>query len=86
MNIQKVFGYNLKKQRLAREWTQAILAGKAGTGSNYIAMIEYAVKFPSSDMIERIANALEIEPCELFQPVEKEFSNPWNWGESDNLP
>ncbi|MBN2812233.1 MAG: helix-turn-helix transcriptional regulator [Spirochaetales bacterium] len=57
--------------------TQAALADKAGTVGNYIALIEKAVKFPSAEMIERLASALEIESTDLFKPLDIEYSTPW---------
>jgi transcriptional regulator with XRE-family HTH domain len=81
-NIQVVLGHNLKRLRVSRGLTQAVLAGKAGTVGNYIALIENAVKFPSSDMIERLASALEVESTELFVPIADAFTNPWDWTES----
>lgn len=75
--IQLVLGTNLKKQRHQKGWTQAVLAEKAGTVGNYIALLENAVKFPSADMIERIAAALEIDPTALFIPEARDFTNPW---------
>jgi transcriptional regulator with XRE-family HTH domain len=32
----------------------------------YLAMLELARKFPSGEMLERLANALDIEPHQLF--------------------
>jgi transcriptional regulator with XRE-family HTH domain len=42
------------------------LAEKAGTAPTYIAMIESELRSPSFKMIECIAEALGIEPPELF--------------------
>ena len=46
--------------------SQAVLAEKADTSTNYIAQIEQQNKFPSSKMLERIAKALEFDSWELF--------------------
>jgi transcriptional regulator with XRE-family HTH domain len=46
--------------------SQAKLARKAGTSTQYVAMIELEKKFPSPEMLERLAAALEIDPPELF--------------------
>jgi transcriptional regulator with XRE-family HTH domain len=80
--IQLVLGSNLKKHRRAKGWTQAVLAEKAGTVGNYIALLESAAKFPSADMIERIASALEIDSTALFIPEAKEFTTPWDWNKN----
>ena len=57
---------NLKSFRRARGWSQAKLAEKAGTSTQYIGMIETKIKFPSSEMIQKLAVALRIDPAELF--------------------
>jgi transcriptional regulator with XRE-family HTH domain len=65
-NIRDVFADNLKKFRLARGWSQAFLAEKAATSTNYIGMLENTIKFPSSEMIHKLASALEIDTIDLF--------------------
>jgi transcriptional regulator with XRE-family HTH domain len=42
------------------------LAEAAGISTGYVAMIELEEKFPSVDVLERIAVALKIDPTELF--------------------
>jgi transcriptional regulator with XRE-family HTH domain len=46
--------------------SQSKLADKVETATNYIASIEAGRKFPSVEMLERIANALRIDTPELF--------------------
>ena len=46
--------------------SQAKLAEKVNTSTHYIGMIESKKKFPSPEMLERIALALEIDAPELF--------------------
>lgn len=80
--IQTVLASNIKKLRLDRNLTQAALAKKAGTVGNYITLIENAARFPSAEMVERLASALEVESTDLFRPNADDFgsqSNPWNW-------
>ncbi|GHV82888.1 hypothetical protein AGMMS50212_02280 [Spirochaetia bacterium] len=43
------------------------LAARLNTASSYIGEIEIGRKFPSVEMIDRIAAALKIEPYELFK-------------------
>jgi len=66
MTFQKLFIVNLKGFRKSRNISQGKLAEICGTGQNYIADIEEGEKFPSLDMIEKIAAALNIEACYLF--------------------
>ena len=65
-NIRDVFAANLKQFRQARGWSQAYLAEKTETSTNYIGMLENSVKFPSSEMVQKLAYALEIDPTDLF--------------------
>jgi len=65
-NIREVLAANLKKYRQARGWSQAKLAEKTGTSTQYIGMLEIKGKFPSSEMIHKLAAALGIDPTELF--------------------
>ena len=46
--------------------SQAKLAEKVDTSTHYIAQIEQMNKFPSVEMLERIAAALEMDSPELF--------------------
>jgi transcriptional regulator with XRE-family HTH domain len=65
-NIRDVLAANLKQFRQARGWSQAFLAEKTETSTNYIGMMENSVKFPSSEMIQKLAYALGIDPTDLF--------------------
>lgn len=46
--------------------TQTKLAEKVGTSTHYIGQIELGNKFPTPEMLERIATALEIDSPQLF--------------------
>ena len=65
-DIRTVLAANLKKFRLDRGWSQAKLAEKIGTSPHYIGMMETANKYPSSEMVQKLASALGIDPTELF--------------------
>jgi transcriptional regulator with XRE-family HTH domain len=65
-NIKEVFAGNLRKFRKDRGWSQAFLAEKTGASTHYIGMLEMKTKFPSSEMIQKLASALKIDPTELF--------------------
>jgi transcriptional regulator with XRE-family HTH domain len=56
----------MKTYRKIQGISQAKLAEKVNTATNYIAMIEIGKKFPSAGMLERIAAALNIDTPELF--------------------
>ena len=67
MTFQELFIINLKDFRKLRRLSQAKLAELCDSSQAYIAEIEVGKKFPSPDMIERIAAALEMESYCLFQ-------------------
>ena len=64
--LREYFASNIKKYRKERKLTQADLAELYDTSANYIAIIETCNRFPREDMIEKIAQALMVEPFELF--------------------
>jgi transcriptional regulator with XRE-family HTH domain len=65
-NLRQVLALNMKEKRSALGLSQAKLAEKINTAPTYIAMIELEKKFPSVEMLERIASALLIDTTELF--------------------
>ena len=67
MTFQELFISNLKDFRKLHKFSQAKLAEICESSQAYIAEIEVGKKFPSPDMIEKIASALEIESYRLFQ-------------------
>jgi transcriptional regulator with XRE-family HTH domain len=76
-SLISVLAFNMKAQRQILGISQAQLAEKVNTSTNYIALIEVERKFPSFEMLERIAAALEIDPPALFSteirpPMESE--------------
>ncbi|MDR2725592.1 MAG: helix-turn-helix transcriptional regulator [Candidatus Adiutrix sp.] len=66
-NLRDILANNLKENRKKCGLSQAKLSEKANISTQYIAMIEVSRKFPTPEVLERIARALEIEAYELFQ-------------------
>jgi transcriptional regulator with XRE-family HTH domain len=66
MSLRKLFISNLRKIRRASGISQMELAGLCNTSVNYIGTIEMGIRFPSMEMIERIAAALQTKPYEFF--------------------
>jgi len=66
IDIKKIFAENLRKIRRKKGLTQEKLAEKANMSLQYLALLEIARKFPSGEMLERLANALDIESYELL--------------------
>jgi transcriptional regulator with XRE-family HTH domain len=65
-DIRQLLAANMKAYRKRLGLSQAKLAEKIDTASNYIAMIETGKRFPTPQMIERIALALGVDTPELF--------------------
>jgi transcriptional regulator with XRE-family HTH domain len=74
-DIRKLLAANIKAYRAGLGFTQSKLAEKADTATHYIAMIEGCRKFPSADMLERIATALDRDTPELFamNPIQDDW-------------
>ncbi|MDR2377039.1 MAG: helix-turn-helix transcriptional regulator [Treponema sp.] len=71
-DIRDLLAQNIKKYRSALGLSQAKLAEKVDTSTNYIGLLEIKRKFPSPEMMERLASALGIDTTELFH---KELSS-----------
>jgi len=65
-NLRKVLASNMKFYRKKLGISQAALAEKADITDNYIALIETGKRFPSVNMLERIAEVLEKDTLDLF--------------------
>ena len=72
-SLRDLLAYNLKERRRILGISQAKLAEKVSTSTHYIGQIEQKNKFPSPEMLERIATALEIDSPGLFSM--ESFSN-----------
>jgi len=66
VDIREILAANIKENRRKKGLTQEKLAEKANMSLHYLAILELARKFPSGEMLERLAKALEIEPYEFF--------------------
>ncbi len=71
MDIVKVFGTNLKKYRMAQGISQEAFADKCGMHRTYISAIECFRRSISLENIQRIADALGIEPYQLLMEGEE---------------
>jgi transcriptional regulator with XRE-family HTH domain len=65
-NIRDILARNIKKNRRKNGFSQERLAEKAGISTPFVAMIEVSRKFPTPDVLDRIAGALHIKTWELF--------------------
>jgi transcriptional regulator with XRE-family HTH domain len=65
-SLRALLSHNIKEQRRILGITQGKLAEKVETSTHYIGQIELGNKFPTPEMLERIAAALEIDSPQLF--------------------
>ena len=74
-NIKKHLGSNIKYYRTALGISQAKLAEMVDMATNYLGLIENGKKFPSAEMIERIAVSLEKDSTDLFvtAPIQQDW-------------
>jgi transcriptional regulator with XRE-family HTH domain len=66
MRLKDVFIQNLKNYRKYKGISQAALAERCNTSTSYIGQIEIGNRFPSLEMIEKIAEGLGIKAHLLF--------------------
>lgn len=68
---RKALAYNLKRLRADRRWSQEELAYQAGLHRTFIAHVEREARNIAIDNIQRLADALEVEPSLLLIAEEK---------------
>jgi transcriptional regulator with XRE-family HTH domain len=65
-NLREIFARNLRENRRKCGFSQEKLAEKAEISTHYLAMMEISRNFPTAEVLERLAGAMEIEVYELF--------------------
>jgi transcriptional regulator with XRE-family HTH domain len=75
IRLRTILARNIRAYRNEIGLSQLKLADMVDTAPNYIAMIEAERRFPTDTMLEKIAFALQKEPCELFAmtPIQKQW-------------
>ena len=67
MTLKQIFIRNLKEFRKKEGLSQMKLAEHCNTATSYIGDIEIGRRFPSMEMIEKMADVLRIEPYQFFK-------------------
>lgn len=67
MNIKQLIGLRIKELRKSKHLSQEKLAEMIDISQNALSYIETGENFFSSETLERLLNALEVEPSELFE-------------------
>ena len=65
-SLREIFAKNLRNNRRRCGFSQEKLAEKIKISTQYLAMMEIARKFPTAEVLERIAMAMDIKVYELF--------------------
>ena len=71
MDIKQTFGQKVNALRKGKNLSQEDLAEKSGLNRPYISAIEQGKRNVSLEVIEKLAEALEIEIKEFFEVVIK---------------
>ncbi|MGY6570567.1 MAG: helix-turn-helix domain-containing protein [Salinarimonas sp.] len=66
MELQRLFGANVRHHRKAKGWTLEQLAGRIGVSRETIGKIERGVAAPLFETSEKIAAALDVPAPVLF--------------------
>ena len=66
-SLRMVFAENLRAKRLALQLSQEELAALCGLHRTYISDIERGTRNLSIDNVERIAEAMKVEPADLMR-------------------
>jgi transcriptional regulator with XRE-family HTH domain len=67
MDIRQQFAANVKRLRKVKNLSQEQLAFETGIHRTYISGVERSIRNPTIVIVDRIANALGVEPMELFR-------------------
>lgn len=67
MSLERTVIDNIKRVRKEKGMTQEQLAEACNTATSYIGLMEIYKNVPKLSTIERIANALNVEPQVFFQ-------------------
>jgi len=67
MTLKQIFIRNLREFRRKEGITQMQLAEYCNTAPSYIGQIETGLRFPSIELVEKMADILRIEPYFFFK-------------------
>jgi len=72
MYLERLVIENIKRIRKEKGISQEKLAEACNTATSYIGLMEIYKNVPKLSTIERIANALDVDPLEFFKDRNKE--------------
>jgi transcriptional regulator with XRE-family HTH domain len=71
MDLKKTMATNVRRTRHAKQMTQEELADRAGLSARYLGSIERAAVSASVTVLGRLAEALDVSPCELISSPQR---------------
>ena len=77
-NITKILGHRIRNHRTAKGLSQEKLAELSGCHPTYIGQIERGEKNATIESIEKIAFALNVSLCRLFEKLDTETNDESN--------
>ncbi|UDQ88142.1 helix-turn-helix transcriptional regulator [Xanthobacter autotrophicus] len=75
MEIREVFARNLRALRQAKGLSQEELAHRAGIDRTYVSSLERCVYSASIDVVDQLAQVLNVEAADLLVPSKVASSN-----------
>jgi len=69
VSLPRSLGLRIVQLRKDREWTQERLAAEADLSPRYIQQLEHGLRWPKPETLEKLANAFEIEPEDIFRKI-----------------
>jgi transcriptional regulator with XRE-family HTH domain len=67
MRLRETVARNLRRLRQAKGLSQEELADRANINRNYVGMLEREQHAATTDMLEKLAEVLDIDPAEFFR-------------------
>ena len=67
MALREIVARNLRRLRRAKKLSQEELADRAAINRNYVGMLEREENAATVDMLEKLADVLDVDPIEFFR-------------------
>jgi transcriptional regulator with XRE-family HTH domain len=67
LSSRQIFASNLRRERLARQWTQEELALRVGITQGYLSEMESGSRNVSLDMLDQVCAAFEANPVDMLR-------------------
>ena len=67
MRLREIVARNLRRLRHAKGMSQEELADRADINRNYVGMLEREQHAATIDMLEKLAEVLEVDPIAFFE-------------------